>query len=259
MPLHACRVQPRSPLAALERSASCANALLPTQPSAFAAAVPLPPITALADQHLPTAGGPRTAEDPIPLVDHRRPARQFLDRRREASDTTSSSRDHAAPRKLGPLIRAFFLLWRARPCSRAQVSWPRSAPRSGSRPRSAPELRGLGEPPTLTACGSSTGTATVSRYGASGSRKGVSTLAGRKMASSVRKQWKLPSSRCCSKALTFAVPAAGHAGCQRRLQTLNRPLNKTQFAEQFAAPADTYSMRDVAALDDHFTACAGLR
>ena len=36
-----------------------------------------------------------------------RPARQFLDKRRESSDRQSTSRDHAAPRKLGPRIRAF--------------------------------------------------------------------------------------------------------------------------------------------------------
>jgi hypothetical protein len=149
MPLHPSSVKSSAPRRALKRSAGRTDQRRSTCPRTVTPAVALTALAALANEYLPPALGPRTIEDPIPLVDHRRPARQFLDKRREASDTTSSSRDHAAPRKLGPLIRAFFLLWGARRCNRARRSWPRSVPNSGCHPRSAPDLRGLGQPPTL--------------------------------------------------------------------------------------------------------------
>lgn len=151
MPLHPSSVKSSAPRRALKRSAGRTDQRRSTCPRTVTPAVALTALAALANEYLSPALGPRTTEDPIPLVDHRRPARQFLDKRREASDTTSSSRDHAAPRKLGPLIRAFFLLWRARRCNRAQLSWPRSVPNSGCHPRSAPELRGLGQPLTWAA------------------------------------------------------------------------------------------------------------
>jgi hypothetical protein len=110
LPLHACRVEPSASVCTLKRRACSANLRRSARGRARAPAVPLTAVAALADQDLPPAIRPRTAENSIPLVDHRRPARQFLDKRREAGDTTSTSRDHAAPRKLGSLLRAFFFL-----------------------------------------------------------------------------------------------------------------------------------------------------
>jgi hypothetical protein len=110
LPLHASRVEPSASARTLKRRARSANLRCSARVGAGATAVPLTAVTALADQDLPAAVRSRTAKNSIPLVDHRCPARQFLDRRREAGDTTSTSRDHAAPRKLGSLLRAFFLL-----------------------------------------------------------------------------------------------------------------------------------------------------
>jgi hypothetical protein len=98
MSLHARRVQSGAPPCALKRRPGSLNLYRPACSCARASAVALPSITPLANPNLPPASRPRTTKDPIPLVDHQRPARQFLDKRRESIDTvTTVARPRGAP------------------------------------------------------------------------------------------------------------------------------------------------------------------
>jgi hypothetical protein len=145
--LHPLRVQPSAPWRALEPSASAPDLLGSALDRALPTAVTLTAITASAQGHLHLAGRAQAIENPIPLVDHQRPACQFLDKRREASDTPTPSRDHAAPLKARTAIRAFAFSGAQR-CIQTGLTWPRTAPDSGAQARSAPELRGSSEPST---------------------------------------------------------------------------------------------------------------
>lgn len=96
--LHPCCVQPRPSSRTLKSRASCANLSNPARACTLQTAVPLPPIAPRANPNLPPAPRLRTTEDSIPLVDHRRPARQFLDKRRESIDTVITvARPRGAP------------------------------------------------------------------------------------------------------------------------------------------------------------------
>lgn len=98
MPLHPRRVQSSTSSRALKDSAGSLNLRGPARLCARASAVALPSVTALANPNLPPASLPRATKDPIPLVDHQRPARQFLDKRRESIDTVPTvARPRGAP------------------------------------------------------------------------------------------------------------------------------------------------------------------
>ena len=84
----------------LERGTRASNLPATLYPSALPTAVALPPIAASANQNLAATRRARTRENPKRLVDHRRWARRFLDKRRESSDTADRPRDHAAPESL---------------------------------------------------------------------------------------------------------------------------------------------------------------
>lgn len=92
MPLHARRVQQRTPARALKRSSSSPNLRRPNHTEALEPAISLTVIAVLANTYLSSAARPRTTEDPIPLIDHQRHARQFLDKRRESIDTVTYRR-----------------------------------------------------------------------------------------------------------------------------------------------------------------------
>ena len=98
MPLHTGGVQLCTPARALKRGSSCTNLCHPARASALETAIPLTAIARLTDANLPLATWPRTTEDPIPLVAHQRPARQFLDKRCGSIDTVITvARPRGAP------------------------------------------------------------------------------------------------------------------------------------------------------------------
>jgi hypothetical protein len=73
MPLHPSSVKSSTPRRALKRSAGRTDQRRSTCPRTVTPAVALTALAALANEYLPPALGPRTIEDPIPLVDHRAP------------------------------------------------------------------------------------------------------------------------------------------------------------------------------------------
>jgi hypothetical protein len=99
--LHATRVQARPSRRALEPRTGNPDLLGASALRALRAAVPLTPITVPAERHLSVAPRTQAIENPIPLVDHLPPACQFLDKRREASDTRTRRATTRHPRKLG--------------------------------------------------------------------------------------------------------------------------------------------------------------
>jgi hypothetical protein len=91
-------VQQRTPARTLKRRAGSPHLCRPARASALETAIPLTTIAPLANTHLPPATRQCATENPIPLVDHQRPARQFLDKRREPIDTvTTVARPRGAP------------------------------------------------------------------------------------------------------------------------------------------------------------------
>jgi len=103
-------VQPCPARRALKPSTGSSDLLGTATVRTLDAAVALAPITAAADLDLNMAAFAQTIENAIRLLDHWRPTRQFLDKRRRGSDTSLSSRDHAAPLKARTVNPGFRLL-----------------------------------------------------------------------------------------------------------------------------------------------------
>jgi hypothetical protein len=85
-------VQTRAPERALKHRARDPHLAQARELGAPPPAIPLAAITAPAHQHLPATLRSRTSENPKRLLDHRRSARRFLDKRREPSDTALADR-----------------------------------------------------------------------------------------------------------------------------------------------------------------------
>lgn len=112
-PLHATRMEAGASWRALEPGPSDPHLLGTALSGALRAAVPLTTITTGAERHLDVAARTRAIEDPIPVIDHPTPGRQFLDKRSEASDINFVARPRGTPES-SDCNPGFRLFWRQR-------------------------------------------------------------------------------------------------------------------------------------------------